>query len=129
MDNYIEYESDDETVSFETDNETRVFKEEICDCPLCSREGRYGRIVVGDKSFYCSNARGKKPECGFILYKNNIEKLIRREITKDEVRELCEDGQFSADCIKISDDSRHYTGIFRLNPKDRYVGLKLNFPD
>ncbi len=129
MDNYIEYDSDDEIVSFETKDETKVFRDEICDCPICDKAGKNGRIIAGEKSFYCNNARGKNPECDFILYRNNIEKLIRRDITADEVKDLCENGSFRATCTKISDDTKTYEGIFSLKPMGKYFGLKLSFPD
>ncbi len=133
-DTYLEYESDDEGLPFgpeseETKSETKVFKKEVCDCPLCKEAGRDGKIYEGEKSFYCSNARSEEPTCDFMLYKNNITKLIRRDITADEVKELCENGSFTATCTKISDDSKQYTGIFSLKDMGKYFGLKLSFPD
>ena len=128
-DEYIEYDSDDEMVTFDSDNKSEVFKQAICECPVCKKKGEEGLIFEGSKSFYCNNARSEFPSCDFMLYKNNIEKLIRRDITADEVRDLCEKGSFEATCTKIKDDSKHYTGIFSLKPMDKCFGLKLSFPD
>lgn len=109
---------------------TNVFKQAVCDCPLCKEAGRDGEIFEGERSFYCNNAINQDSRtCTFILYKNNIEKLIRREISAGEVNVLCEEGSFTATCTKINDDSKTYTGIFRLKPMGTYTGLTLSFPD
>ena len=127
MDEYIEYnnEEDNETVTFET--KESIFKKPVCDCPTCKEAGRTGQIYEGEKSFYCENARDSK-DCDFVLYKNNIEKLIRRDITRDEVKDLCENGSFNATCTKINDATKTYEGIFTLRRSGKYMGLKLNFP-
>ena len=129
MDGYIEYENelDNEALPYST-SDTKVFKEAICDCPVCKDAGRNGQIYESEKNYYCSNARDDKG-CDFLLYKNNIAKLIRRDIRRDEVRDLCEDGSFRATCTKINDDTKTYEGIFSLKPMGKYFGLKLSFPD
>ena len=129
MDGYIEYENelDNEALPYGA-SDTKVFKEAICDCPVCKDAGRNGQIYESEKNYYCSNARDDKG-CDFLLYKNNIEKLIRRDIRRDEVRDLCEDGSFRATCTKINDDTKTYEGIFSLKPMGKYFGLKLSFPD
>lgn len=110
-----------------TDNS--VFKKPVGECPLCKEAGRKGEIYEGDRSFYCNNAISHDfKTCTFILYKNNIERLIRRDITKEEVSKLCNEGEFSATCTKIKDDSKTYTGIFSLKPMGTYTGLTLSFP-
>ncbi len=128
-DEYIEYDSDDEMVTFDSDNKSEVFKQAICECPVCKKKGSEGLIFEGSKSFYCNNARSEYPTCEFVLYKNNIEKLIRRDITADEVIDLCENGSFIATCTKINDDTKTYEGIFSLKPMGKCFGLKLSFPD
>ena len=101
-----------------------VFKEAVCDCPICKLEGREGKIYEGDKSFYCSLHVNRK--CEFLLYKNNIEKLTRRMLSRDDVRKLCEQGSLKTVCTKINDDSSNYEGIFTLKPMGKYLGLKLS---
>ena len=125
-------ESDDEKKkmqeAYENANE-RVKKLPICDCPFCKEAERVGGIYEGELSFYCENAIEKNHRvCNFILYKNNIEKLIRRDIQPDEVKTLCETGSFKATCTKIGGD-KTYTGIFSLLTKETYVGLSLSFPE
>jgi len=129
MDGYIEYENelDNEALPYGP-SDAKVFKEAICDCPICKDAGRNGQIYESEKNFYCSNARDDKG-CDFLLYKNNIHKLIRRDIRRDEVRDLCEDGSFQATCTKINNDTKTYEGIFSLKPMGKYFGLKLSFPD
>ena len=102
----------------------------VCDCPFCLEEGREdGVIWEADNTFYCSNSTIRNDKvCNFILYKNNIERLIRREIRADEVKELCETGRFKAICTKIGGD-KEYTGIFIPERRDRYVSLRLTFPE
>jgi len=102
----------------------------ICACPICKEKGREGKIIRNGKAYVCSNAiDNDNRNCSFILYKNNIERLIRREITDDEVNELCEEGSFKATCLKINDPTKSYTGIFSLRPMGTYYGLTLSFPD
>ena len=125
-------ESDDEKKkmqeAYENANE-RVKKLPICDCPFCKEAERVGGIYEGELSYYCENATEQKHRiCNFILYKNNIEKLIRRDIQPDEVKTLCETGSFKATCTKIGGD-KTYTGIFSLLTKETYVGLSLSFPE
>ena len=102
----------------------------IGDCPLCNKYEREGGAVFeGDRSYYCRNATTKNGKsCNFVLYKNNIEKLIRREITPDEVTKLCSDGSFTAMCTKVGGEKR-YEGIFHIMEKEKYIGLELTFPD
>lgn len=120
---------DDEALPF-GGTASYTFKSSICECPVCKEAGRSGEIYEGDRSFYCSNSRDSETRnCSLILYKNNIEKLIRREITREEVNELCEEGSFTATCTRINDDSKKYTGIFHLKPMGTYYGLTLSFPD
>ncbi len=127
MENLIDYGQDNESLPFSGDD-AKEKEKGICDCPICKEAGRNGRIYEGKKSFYCSTAV-KTGECDFILYKNNIEKLARREITSDEVKQLCSEGQFSATCTKIRKENETYTGIFSLQKAERYYTLELNFPD
>lgn len=101
-----------------------VFKEAVCECPVCRLEGRDGKIYEGEKSFYCSRHTDKK--CDFLLYKNNIEKLTRRQISRDDVKRICEHGSLKTTCTKINDDNATYEGIFTLKPMGKYLGLKLS---
>jgi len=121
---------DDEELPFGGSNDTKVFKQGICECPICKAAGRSGEVLEGERSFYCTNSRDPETRtCTFVLYKNNIEKLIRREITAGEVAEVCEEGFFSTTCTQIKDETKKYTGIFSLKPMGTFYGLSLSFPD
>lgn len=124
---------DDEELPFggsESNKQDEVFKSAICECPVCKERGKVGEVFEGDRTFYCSNSRDPETRtCTFILYKNNIDKLIRREITREEVNELCEEGSFTATCTRINDATKQYTGVFTPRPMGTYYGLTLGFPD
>ena len=101
-----------------------IFKEAVCICPICRLEGRDGKIYEGEKSYYCSNHTEKK--CDFLLYKNNIEKLTRKMITREDVRQICNNGSLKTTCTKINDENSTYEGVFTLKPMGKYLGLKLS---
>ena len=111
-------------------NNLKLFKEPVCECPVCRTRKREGGLIYeGDDYFYCSNTLKEEATCSFKLKKDNIAKLIRRDITKEEVISLCEEGCFEATCTKIGDDTKHYTGIFKLKRLFGSYGLQLYFTD
>lgn len=99
-------------------------KSAICDCPICKEQGREGLIYEGSKTFYCSNStEGNGRVCNFVLFKNNIIKLKRGEISAEEVNEVCEEGVVKINCTRL-DGKGEYDGEFKLKPLGRYVGLE-----
>lgn len=111
----------------EDPKDLKLFKDPVCECPLCKKKKRAGHIYEDDTFFYCNNAMGEEPACKFKLKKDGIAALVRRDITKEEIITLCDKGFFEAECTKIGDDSIHYKGLFKIKSFGRYFGLKLYF--
>ncbi len=55
-------------------------------CPKCG-----GKILVGQKNYYCENFKGPDgdpDDCNFILWKNDLSRLGKAEITDAEMMKL-----------------------------------------
>jgi hypothetical protein len=59
------------------------FDSSVCRCPACG-----GTVMIGAKSYYCSNFR-QNPPCDFHIFKE----MGGRAITPDTVAQLCGKGE------------------------------------
>jgi hypothetical protein len=86
----------------------------ITKCPVCG-----GEIHVGMKAYNCSNYKDKDHPCNFSIWRN----ISGHEVTVEEARQICEDGQTKEVLELFKEDGTIYYKRLGLNKENQVIRI------
>lgn len=108
----------DETTSASASNDGKPAVKPLCNCPKCGQP-----IFENEKGFSCS---GYKAGCKVTIWKNGLEKLGKKTITKTEAKQLLE---AKGPKVKLkSKAGKPYEAYAIWNPANNWITIQFDQP-